>query len=73
DNDAILLNQILAPQTDMLWRAALVFFIALPLGLSAAYKEFFKGGISTMALSSMAIMGNQTHYGMFAPPGLSPL
>ncbi|TKA68077.1 hypothetical protein B0A49_01525 [Cryomyces minteri] len=26
-----------------------------------------------MALSSMTIIGNQTHYGMFAPPGLSPL
>ena len=51
---------------------ALVLMLALPLGLSAAYKNFF-GGESTMMVDTMSYIGNKSYCGMFAPPGLQLL
>ena len=46
--------------------------LALPLGLSAAYKNFF-GGESIMLVDAMTYAGNESYYGMFVPPGLKLL
>ncbi len=46
--------------------------LALPLGLSATYKNFF-GGESTMMVNAMTYTSNESYYGMFAPPGLQLL
>jgi hypothetical protein len=43
--DALLTARVLAPKTSLIWRATIAVFIALPLGLSVAYKRCL-GGIS---------------------------
>lgn len=70
--DGILRNQPLASELSLAWRMALGLMLALPLGLSAAYKNF-SGGESTMIVDAMSYTGNEPYYGMFAPPGLQLL
>ncbi|SLM39208.1 hypothetical protein LPUS_09700 [Lasallia pustulata] len=46
--------------------------LALPLGLSVAYKNF-PGGESAIQVNGTTYIGNASYYGMFAPPGLQSL
>ena len=63
--DAILRNSILTSNTYWMWRALLLAFIVLPIGLSLAYKVFV-GGTSTHNF------GNHiSSYGMTGAPGLT--
>ncbi|CAF9923703.1 hypothetical protein IMSHALPRED_005996 [Imshaugia aleurites] len=62
--DAILRNSALLSHTSSLWRMLLLFFIALPLGLSVGYKEFQQG----LAAHELTNTGN--YYGMTGPAGL---
>ena len=41
--DAILRNSVFQSHTGLIWRAVLLALIALPTGLSVAYKEFIQG------------------------------
>ena len=70
--DGILRNQFLSSKLSLLWRLVLGLGLALPLGLSAAYKSF-TGGVSAMQVNATAYIGNTSYYGMFAPPGLQSL
>lgn len=70
--DGILRNQPLTSKLSLAWRMALGLMWALPLGLSAAYKNF-SGGESTIMVDAMTYIGNESYYGMFAPPGLQLL
>ena len=70
--DGILRNQFLSPKLSLLWRLVLGLGMALPLGLSVAYKSFI-GGESAMQVNATAYIGNASYYGMFAPPGLQSL
>ena len=67
--DGILRNQPLTSKLSLAWRIVLGLMLALPLGLSAAYKNF-SGGQSTIIVDAMTYIGNESYYGMFAPPGL---
>lgn len=60
--DAILRNSLTLSQTSEVWRAILLMMIALPLGLSAAYKRF-PGGQTTIPITSQ----HQGYYGLAAP------
>lgn len=63
--DAIFRNSIMVPNAHLVWRALLLAFIILPIGLSLAYKVFV-GGQSTHNF------GNHTGwYGMTGAPGLT--
>ena len=62
--DAILRNSALRSHTSWMWRITLLTFIALPLGLSIAYKDFVQG----FTTRSFPRSGN--YYGLTAPPGL---
>ena len=70
--DGILRNRPLSSKLSLAWRVALGLMLALPLGLSAAYKNFF-GGESIMMVDAMSYVGNESYYGMFVPPGLQSL
>lgn len=70
--DGILRNQPLTSKLSLAWRVTLGLMLALPLGLSAAYKNF-SGGESTMMVDAMTYIGNESYYGMFVPPGLQLL
>ena len=70
--DGILRNRPLSSKLSVSWRLTLGLMLALPLGLSAAYKSFL-GGESTMMVNAMSYIGNKPYYGMFAPPGLQSL
>ena len=70
--EGILCNRPLSSKLSLTWRMALGLMLALPLGLSAAYKNFF-GGESTMMVDAMSYTGNESYYGMFVPPGLQLL
>ena len=70
--EGILRNQPLTSKLSLAWRMALGLMLALPIGLSAAYKNF-SGGESTMMVDVMSYIGNESYYGMFAPPGLQSL
>ncbi|KAM0802951.1 hypothetical protein BDR22DRAFT_74889 [Usnea florida] len=70
--DGILRNQPLTSKLSLAWRMVLGLMLALPLGLSAAYKNF-SGGQSTIMVDAMTYIGNESYYGMFAPPGLQSL
>ena len=63
--DAIIRNSILTSNTHLVWRALLLAFIVLPIGLSLAYKVFV-GGNSTHDFGSHA-----SWYGMTGAPGLT--
>jgi hypothetical protein len=62
--DAILRNQILMSHTSVMWRATLLLSLALPLGLSVAYKRFIGG------VSSHIIQSTGGSYGMAGPAGV---
>ena len=63
--DAIIRNSVLTSNAHFVWRALLLAFIILPIGLSLAY-EVFVGGYSTHNL------GHHTSaYGMTGAPGLT--
>ncbi|KAK1701345.1 hypothetical protein BDP55DRAFT_18036 [Colletotrichum godetiae] len=66
--DAILRNKPLASKLGVPWRIVLILTLALPIGLSVAYK-IFTGGESRMKVNSMDYIPNITYYGMFQPPG----
>ena len=70
--DGILRNRPLSSRLSLTWRMTLGLMMALPLGLSAAYKNFF-GGESIMMVDAMSYTGNESYYGMFVPPGLQLL
>ena len=70
--DGILRNRPLSSKLSLAWRLALGLMLALPLGLSAAYKSF-SGGESTMMVDATSYIGNKSYYGMFVPPGLQSL
>jgi hypothetical protein len=70
--DGILRNQVLASKLGTVWRLVLGTMLALPIGLSVAYKRF-GGGESSKVVNPTAYTGNTSYYGMFAPPGLQLL
>ncbi|KAI4184291.1 MAG: hypothetical protein L6R41_004841 [Letrouitia leprolyta] len=70
--NGILLNQLFSPRLSLVWRLVLGLVMALPLGLSVAYKTF-TGGESAMIMNVTASISNTSFYGMFAPPGLQLL
>jgi hypothetical protein len=70
--DGILRNQVFATRLSGTWRLVLGFTMALPIGLSVAYKRF-SGGESVMQVNVTTYTGNSSYYGMFAPPGLQSL
>ena len=70
--DGILRNQIFSSRLSIAWRLVLSLMLALPLGLSAAYKDFL-GGESVKIVNATDYTGNTSFYGMFAPPGLQSL
>jgi len=70
--DGILRNQPFTPRLSVGWRIILCFLLALPLGLSAAYKQF-SGGESGKFVNPAKYIGNSSYYGMFVPPGLQSL
>jgi hypothetical protein len=47
--NAILATKFLSPHVDTCWRVTIILFVALPLGLSAGYKQFL-GGRSSAAV-----------------------
>ncbi|KAF4819694.1 hypothetical protein CGCSCA5_v004388 [Colletotrichum siamense] len=68
--DGILRNKPLAPQLSFAWRMVLVTMLALPVGLSVAYKTF-TGGESSMNVHATDYISNTTWYGLFTPPGIT--
>ena len=67
--DGILRSNCLRSRLSLVWRLILVLMMALPLALSAAYKNFL-GGESAVQVNGTTYIGNASYYGMFAPPGL---
>jgi hypothetical protein len=70
--DAILRDQVLGSRLSIAWRLVLGLMIALPVGLSAAYKGF-QGGQSARSFNPTTRITNASYYGMFAPPGVQGL
>ena len=68
----LLRNQISRRQLAFYWRGVLFVLLALPIGLSAAYKSF-DGGSSSKSLNSTSFLTKQPYYGMFAPPGIQQM
>ena len=63
--DAILRNSIMVSNAHLVWRALLLAFILLPIGLSLAYKQFGAG-------HSTHVFGTHSSwYGMTGSPGLT--
>ncbi|KAF4874768.1 hypothetical protein CGCSCA1_v006124 [Colletotrichum siamense] len=67
--DAILRNRPLASKLSFAWRMVLAAMLALPIGLSVAYKTF-TGGESSINIHSTDYIPNATYYGLFRPPGI---
>lgn len=67
--DGLLRNQLFKPRLSFSWRVVLVLMLAIPLGLSAAYKRFL-GGESGLHIHAPAYTGNRSYYGIFSAPGL---
>ncbi|KAF2166178.1 hypothetical protein M409DRAFT_23367 [Zasmidium cellare ATCC 36951] len=65
--DNILRNEVLGPRLDFVWRTTLACFMALPIGLSVAYKTF-TGGSSSHLVNTTAIIGMPPEYGLFNVP-----
>ena len=63
--DAIIRNSVLTSNAHFIWRALLLAFIILPIGLSLAYKVFV-GGYGTHNLGH-----HTSSYGMTGAPGLT--
>ena len=70
--DGILRNHFLSSRLSLVWRIVLGLMTALPLALSAGYKNFL-GGKSATQVDATTYIGNASYYGMFAPPGLQSL
>ena len=70
--DGILRNRPLSSRLSLTWRMTLGLMLALPIGLSVAYKTFL-GGESVMMVDAMSYTGNESYYGMSVPPGLQSL
>ncbi|KAF4918935.1 hypothetical protein CGCVW01_v008387 [Colletotrichum viniferum] len=68
--DAILRNKPLASKLSFAWRMVLVTMLALPVGLSVAYKTF-TGGESSMKIHTTDYITNATYFGLFRPPAMS--
>ncbi|KAH0429956.1 hypothetical protein CcaCcLH18_08101 [Colletotrichum camelliae] len=68
--DGILRNKPLAPKLSFAWRIVLVTMLALPVGLSVAYKTF-TGGESSMEIHTTDYISNDTYFGFFRPPAMS--
>lgn len=66
--DAILRNKPLASRLSLAWRVVIVAMLALPIGLSVAYKTF-AGGESRMNVHMSDYLTNTSHFGLFKPPG----
>ncbi|RFU35495.1 hypothetical protein B7463_g855, partial [Scytalidium lignicola] len=66
--DAILRNKPLASRVSIVWRILLALMLALPIGLSIAYKTF-KGGESAVVVNTMDYVSTASFFGMFPPPG----
>ena len=63
--DAILTNSVIAHRANLFWRLILLSFIALPILLSAGYKQYI-GGFSSHSWEGL------THsYGPTGPPGIN--
>ncbi|KAK3628466.1 hypothetical protein LTR56_018621 [Elasticomyces elasticus] len=60
--DALLKKTAFGPQMDSGWRAVMLFFLLLPLGLSLAYKQFFNDGTSIIHWKV------DEDFGMYPPP-----
>ncbi|KAF0332638.1 hypothetical protein GQ607_000654 [Colletotrichum asianum] len=67
--DGILRNKPTASKLSFAWRMVLVAMLALPIGLSVAYKTF-TGGKSSINIYSTDYIPNATYYGLFRPPGI---
>ena len=69
--DGILRNEIFSSKLSLVWRFVLSAILALPLGLSVAYK-IFTGGESAMKVKATTYTHGVScsHYGLFGPPGL---
>lgn len=65
--DAILRSSIVLSHTGLLWRAILFAIIALPTGLSIAYKEFIEGSQSSTLPDTTGV------YGLVAPGQLAKI
>ncbi|KAF4851044.1 hypothetical protein CGCSCA4_v003587 [Colletotrichum siamense] len=68
--DGILRNKPLASKLSFAWRMVLVTMLALPVGLSVAYKTF-TGGESSMKIHTTDYITNATYFGLFRPPAMS--
>lgn len=71
--DSILLNQVLTPRLDFLWRIILLATLALPIALSVAYKRFQLGGTSSVTIDATSITGLPALYGLFSVPQINTL
>ncbi|KAL8999526.1 MAG: hypothetical protein Q9169_001614 [Polycauliona sp. 2 TL-2023] len=70
--NGILRNEVFSSKLSWFWRIMLSLVLALPLGLSVAYKTF-TGGESTNWVHVAPYVGNTSYLGMFAPPGMQGL
>jgi len=68
----MLRKSILSSRLSFVWRLILGLKLALPLGLSVAYKGF-QGGKSAMMIHATTHITNASRYGTFAPPGIQSL
>ena len=71
--DGILLNQVLKPRLDNIWRTVLLATLALPIASSVAYKRFQLGGTSSYTIDATSITGQPALYGMFSVPHINTL
>ena len=67
--DGLLRNKIFSSRLSFTWRVTLTAMLVLPLGLSAAYKQF-GGGHSARQVHARNYIGETPRYGLFAPPGI---
>ncbi|EQB48292.1 hypothetical protein CGLO_12491 [Colletotrichum gloeosporioides Cg-14] len=67
--DGILRNKPLASKLSFPWRVVLVAMLALPVGLSVAYKTF-TGGESSVTIHTTYYISNSTWFGLFRPPAI---
>ncbi len=67
--DGLLRTKIFASRLSYSWTLVLAAMMALPVGLSVAYKRF-AGGMSSIAVDPADYVANNSYYGMFSPAGL---
>ncbi|KAL8877243.1 MAG: hypothetical protein Q9192_008710, partial [Flavoplaca navasiana] len=70
--NGILRKEVFGSRLSWFWRIMLSLVLALPLGLSVAYKTF-TGGESVETVDVATFIGNTSYLDMFAPPGLQVL